>query len=81
MLTINNNSDSHWIQGFDERQTNLIHNCQAYATNRPGGLPGHQLMLIIANMAHALDTYELLNKQQASIIKEHNLIISSESHT
>jgi hypothetical protein len=33
---------------FDERQRRLIDNCRAYADSDPAGLPGHQLMLIIA---------------------------------
>ena len=44
-----------WRGIFDERQRRLIKNCCAYADNDPAGLPGHQLMLIIAEMASILD--------------------------
>jgi len=33
---------------FDEREEKLINNCITYAKNNPAGLPGHNLMLIIA---------------------------------
>jgi hypothetical protein len=33
---------------FDEREEKLIKNCVTYAENNPAGLPGHNLMLIIA---------------------------------
>jgi hypothetical protein len=44
-----------WQVGFDERQRRLIANCRAYAKNDPAGLPAHNLMVIIAQMASLLD--------------------------
>lgn len=46
---------SGWRSVFDERQRRLIANCCVYADNDPAGLPGHNLMLIIAQMAEMLD--------------------------
>lgn len=40
---------------FDDRQRALIHNCRQYVTDGAPGLPGHQLMLIVAKMAALLD--------------------------
>lgn len=45
---------------FDERQRALIHNCQTYAQDNPAGVPGHNLMLIIAKMSTLLTKYETL---------------------
>jgi hypothetical protein len=36
---------------LDEREMRLIRNCLVYAENDPAGLPGHNLMIIIAKMA------------------------------
>lgn len=45
-----------WVGGyFDERERRLIANCRGYGRNDPAGLPGHNLMLIIAKMAEILD--------------------------
>ena len=44
-----------WIEQFDERQRGLIHSCRQYVTDGAPGLPGHQLMLIVAQMAALLD--------------------------
>jgi hypothetical protein len=38
-----------------ERELGLIANCQTYATDAPAGLPGHNIMLIVAKLAGALD--------------------------
>ena len=40
-----------WLSEFDGRQRRLIANCRVYAENDPVGLPGHNLMVIIAKMA------------------------------
>lgn len=45
---------SHWTDHFDLREFRLIQNCQEYAKGDPAGLPGHQLMLIVAKMAELL---------------------------
>ena len=44
-----------WDQEFTSRQWGLIKNCRTYAANEPSGLPGHQLMLIVARMADDID--------------------------
>jgi hypothetical protein len=44
-----------WTQRFDERELRLIDNCRVYGENDPAGLPGHNLMIIIAKMAELLD--------------------------
>lgn len=44
-----------WTVQFDERQRGLIHSCQQYVIDGAPGLPGHQLMLIVAKMATLLD--------------------------
>lgn len=45
-----------WVGGyFDERERRLIANCRDYGRNDPAGLPGHNLMLIVAKMAEILD--------------------------
>ena len=46
---------AYWRDGFDNRQRRLIENCQIYAQNDPAGLPGHDLMLIVSNLADLLD--------------------------
>lgn len=43
------------FEKLDERQRRLIANCRDYALNDPAGVPGHNLMLIIAQMAEMLD--------------------------
>ena len=48
-------SSEPWIGQFDERQASLIHHCRQYVTDGASGLPGHQLMLIVAKMAALLD--------------------------
>ncbi len=35
---------------FSERERNLIANCITYADNKPAGLPGHNLMVIIEKL-------------------------------
>ncbi|GAF67758.1 unnamed protein product [marine sediment metagenome] len=49
-----------WRNAFDERQNGIIDNCLTYASNKPSGLPGHQLMLIVAEMAGQLDGHMLV---------------------
>ena len=44
-----------WEIAFDERQAALIRSCRQYVTDGAPGLPGHQLMLIVAKMAALLD--------------------------
>lgn len=38
-----------------ERELRLVNNCHAYATANPGGLPGHNLMLIIYKLDQILN--------------------------
>lgn len=54
---------------FTDREMRLIINSLDYATGDPAGLPGHNLMVIIAKMAAALkisksDISEALMKQK-----------------
>lgn len=42
------------IEAFDPRQMRLIDNCQRYAKDNPGGLPGHNLMIIIDRFVELL---------------------------
>ena len=44
-----------WLESFDDRQMGLVHSCRQYVTDGAPGLPGHQLMLIVAKMAALLD--------------------------
>lgn len=44
-----------WYDNFDGRQRQLINNCRTYAASDPGGLPGHNIMLIVSKMADLLD--------------------------
>lgn len=39
---------------FDERELRLIANCCTYAANDPAGLPGHNLMIIVAKLANLM---------------------------
>lgn len=43
-----------WLDNFDERQRRLIQNCIGYTIHDPAGLPGHNLMVIIAKMVALL---------------------------
>jgi hypothetical protein len=54
-----------WKKLFDDRQNRLIDNCVEYADGDPAGLPGHQLMLIIAKMADILDDAECKRSESA----------------
>lgn len=44
-----------WKEEFSDRDKRLISNCIAYAHGDPAGVPGHNLMLIIAKMASVLE--------------------------
>jgi len=44
-----------WWWHLDERQRQLVDNCITYASHEPAGLPGHNLMLIVAKMAELLN--------------------------
>ena len=44
-----------WLKHFDDRQRRLIANCRLYTKSDPAGVPGHNLMIIIADMADLLD--------------------------
>ena len=44
-----------WYEHLDERQLRLIANCRNYSKNDPAGVPGHNLMIIIAKLAELLD--------------------------
>jgi hypothetical protein len=44
---------------YTERELRLIGNARQYAENGRAGLPGHNLLLIIARLADTLDTLRL----------------------
>lgn len=44
----------HWSKVFGKREQGLISNCVTYAMSNPAGLPGHNLMIIIAKMYQLL---------------------------
>lgn len=44
-----------WKRFFNEREQRLIRNCLDYSRNDPAGLPGHNIMLIVATMTKLLD--------------------------
>ena len=48
------NDSDHWPM-FNDRERRLIRNCINYERNDPAGLPGHNLMVIVAKMAEMLD--------------------------
>lgn len=45
------------IASFDEREMRLIRNCRAYADNDPAGLPGHNLMIIVAKLSKVAEFF------------------------
>lgn len=47
-----------WAEIFGERDRRLIDNCINYRNQDPAGLPGHNVMIIVANMADILHRYE-----------------------
>lgn len=47
------------VPKFSEREVRLIENCRAYAANDPAGLPGHNLIIIIAKLSSLLVGGEL----------------------
>ena len=51
---------------FSEREIGLIGNCRAYGANDPAGLPGHNLLIIIAKMAAMLDILVLTQSVNSS---------------
>lgn len=44
---------------FTDRERRLIDNCRSYAANDPAGLPGHNLMVIVAKLSNLLAGKEL----------------------
>ena len=46
---------SRWMLGFTERELNLIANFRTYVNDEPAGLPGHNLMLIIAKLSECAE--------------------------
>lgn len=53
---MNDEKQEGWLEQFNERSQALIHSCRQYMTDGAPGLPGHQLMLIVAQMAAMLET-------------------------
>lgn len=52
---MNDKENVYWLDEFYERERRLILNCRNYADGDPAGLPGHNLMLIVAKLADLLD--------------------------
>jgi hypothetical protein len=52
------------MKNFTERERGLIENCRTYATHKPSGLPGHQLMLIIDKLHDIVEVGDLLLEAQ-----------------
>lgn len=50
-----------WTRQLDERERRLVQNCCTYASSDPAGLPGHNLMIIVAKMAAILDDQWLVD--------------------
>lgn len=48
-------SDTDWSGRFTERELRLIANCEAYTKGDPAGLPGHNLMIVVAKLSQLLD--------------------------
>lgn len=44
-----------WTSHFDDRERRLINNCVDYSLNDPAGLPGHNIMIIVAKMVRLLN--------------------------
>ncbi len=54
---------------FTPREVDLIYNCEMYAENDPAGLPGHNIMLIVAKLM-TYTPFELSDMYEAMRIKE-----------
>jgi hypothetical protein len=53
-------SDLHWLSHYNEREQLQINACRTYYEHYcNAGLPGHNLMLLIARMAAQLDAVEM----------------------
>lgn len=44
-----------WARGLSDRQWAIVKHCRNYVNEGAGGLPGHQLMLIVDYMASELE--------------------------
>lgn len=54
-----NDSRNSWLdEFFTDREQRLIANCIHYTHNDPGGLPGHNLMILVSKMAAIVDMRE-----------------------
>lgn len=60
---------------FDEREWRLVGNCRVYAKNDPAGLPGHNLMLIVAKMADLLDVLMGDGRNREAVMVGSNLAL------
>ena len=48
-----------WRDRFTERELRLVANARTYSEHDPAGIPGHDLLLIIARLSDTLDTLPL----------------------
>lgn len=49
------NEDDAPTLGLTLREMTLMHNCQVYAAGDMGGLPGHNLMVVVAKLADHIE--------------------------
>lgn len=40
---------------FTDRELDLIDNCKVYANNKPAGMPGHNLAILVAKLSQQSD--------------------------
>lgn len=58
---------------LDEREQRLVANCCAYAEGDPAGLPGHNLMIIIAKLKAQIDDLQLMAKRAPGYVQPERL--------
>lgn len=57
---------------LDDRERSLVNDCVRYAQGDAAGLPGHNILLIIAKMADLLDRLDPATEQAENTPKEDN---------
>lgn len=57
------------MNNLDEREQRLVANCCAYAAGDPAGLPGHNLMIIIAKLKVQVDELQLASKRESGYVQ------------
>lgn len=54
---------ANYEEALDEREQRLINNCLQYADGDPAGLPGHDLMIVIAKLAREIGYHRHLARK------------------